>query len=152
MRRKEKMIVDQRIIDEIMASAKVCRLGLADDNIPYIVPICFGYQAGTLYFHSAPEGKKIDILRKNPKVCFEFDRGVELIPAEKPCQWGMRYQSIIGYGKAVFLETVEEKRQALRIIMDHYAEGNFSFQESTIAKTAVFKVVITELTGKQSGI
>ena len=61
MRRKEKMIVDQRIIDEIIASAKVCRLGLADDNIPYIIPICFGYQAGTLYFHSAPEGKKIEI-------------------------------------------------------------------------------------------
>ena len=115
MRRKDREIVDTKILDEIISSAQVCRLGLSDDNAPYIVPMCFGYKDRSLYFHSAGDGKKIEIIKKNPNVCFEFDHNIEVLQAEKPCKWGMKYQSIIGHGKVVFIETLEEKKEALKI-------------------------------------
>jgi len=152
MRRKEKEIVDTKVIDEIIDSAQVCRLGLSDGNVPYIVPLCFGYKDRILYFHSAADGKKVETIKKNPNVCFEFEHNIEVLQAEELCKWGMKYQSIIGYGKAVFIESLEEKKEALNIIMNQYTEGCFSFQDSHIQNTIVFKVIIDTMTGKQSGI
>ena len=152
MRRKEKIITDNAHLLEIIGSSQVCRLGLSDGNTPYIVPLCFGYKDKTLYFHSAAEGKKIEVIKRNPNICFEFDRHIEVLQAEKPCKWGMKYQSIIGYGKVIFVETLEEKREALQVIMSQYSDGHFSLQESAIFSTTVFKVIIKEMTGKQSGI
>lgn len=152
MRRKEKEIIEDEILNEIIGCAKVCRLGLSDEGVPYIVPLCFGYKEKTLYFHSAIEGNKIEIIKKNPSVCFEFDRNIELVRSDNPCNWGMKYQSIIGHGMAIFIDTLQEKKEALQIIMNQYAEGNFSLQDSAISRTTVFKVIIEKMTGKQSGI
>ena len=136
--------------EEIIRSAQVCRLGLTDGHLPYIIPLCFGYRDRTLYFHSASDGKKIALLRKNPQVCFEFDHNVAVNKAEQPCKWGMKYQSIIGYGKAVFIKTFEEKKEALKIIMSQYSEESYSFIDSAVNSTTIFKVPVTEMTGKQS--
>ena len=150
MRRKDQEITDNETLSKIIGSAQVCRLGLSDDNHPYIVPLCFGYKNDTLYFHSAAEGKKIEIIKNNPRVCFEFDQNMGLVQEEKPCSWGIKYQSIIGYGEAIFVENADEKLEALNIIMSQYSGDKFSFQEAAINKTTVFKVVISEMTGKQS--
>lgn len=68
MRRKEKEITESKILHEIVESAQVCRLGLSDGNAPYIVPLSFGYRDGVLYFHSAAESKKIDIIKKRRRL------------------------------------------------------------------------------------
>ena len=65
MRRKEKEIVEKSEIEAVISKASVCRLGMAEEGMPYVVPLCFGYENNTLYFHSAKEGKKVDILKKN---------------------------------------------------------------------------------------
>jgi nitroimidazol reductase NimA-like FMN-containing flavoprotein (pyridoxamine 5'-phosphate oxidase superfamily) len=150
MRRKEKEITDNKVLHEIISSSQVCRLGLTDGINPYIVPLCFGYKEKTLYFHSAQDGKKIDLLKKNSNVCFEFDQNSKVVRAEKPCSWGVKYQSIIGYGKAIFLENLEEKRDALNIIMSQYSNENHELQDAAINKTSVFKVVIEHMTGKEA--
>jgi len=152
MRRKEKEITDNNEIIKIIRSSQVCRLGLSDDNKPYIVPLCFGYKENTLYFHSAQEGKKVEIIKKNPNICFEFDHDSKVVQAEKPCSWGVKYQSIIGFGRAQILESLDEKRNALNIIMGQYSSENHEFQDSAINKTFVFKVKITEITGKQANV
>ena len=68
MRRKDKEITDIESIEKIIHKAKVCRLALSLDDTPYVVPVCFGYSAETIYFHSAKEGKKIDIIKKNKQL------------------------------------------------------------------------------------
>ena len=150
MRRSEKEITDKLAIGKIINASLVCRLALSDGNQPYIVPLCFGYQDRTLYFHSALEGKKIDILKKNNRTCFEFDVNSEIIKAEKACKWGMKYQSVIGFGKAVLVENIEEKQKALNIIMDHYSDRDFQFTDKAIGKIAVIKIEIEGMTGKYS--
>jgi hypothetical protein len=151
MRRKEKEIKDPKILESVLRQAAICRLGLAENNSPYVVPLNFGYRANCLYLHSAGEGRKINILKKNNKVCFEAELEVELIPAEKACDWGMKYISVIGFGKAYFVESSEEKREALNIILEHYSEKPpFEYLEEDLNRVTVIKVKIESMTGKKS--
>ena len=150
MRRSDKEITDESAIEAIINASLVCRLALSDGDQPYIVPLSFGYQDRTLYFHSALEGKKIDIIKINNRVCFEFDVNTEIIKAEKACKWGMKYQSVIGFGRAVLVENIQEKQKALNIIMNHYSDRNFQFPDKAIEKIAVIKIEIESMTGKHS--
>ena len=151
MRRKEKEIIDRTAIESILATSTVCRLALSEDDRPYIVPLCFGYEDGALYFHTAREGKKIDILKKNNRVCFEVDCDHELVTHETPCKWGMKYRSVIGVGKASLVDDLESKRTALDIVMRHYAGRPSGYPETIMEKTLIIKVEIENMTGKYSG-
>ena len=151
MRRKDKAIVELAEIEEILRKALVCRLGLTDGNRPYIVPLSFGFQNNNLYFHSAPEGKKIEMLRKNSKVCFEFDLDHQLVADEEACKWGMKYRSVIGFGKASIVEDIREKREGLNAILEHYSGRTSDYPEAAVNGTLVIKVEIESVTGKKSG-
>ena len=150
MRRKDKEITDTAQIENIIRRSMVCRLAMADKNRPYIVPLCFGYKDHTLYFHTAGHGKKLDMLKKNNFVCFEFDIDSEPIKSDKACEWGMKYKSVIGFGTASFIEDLELKRKALNIIMQHYSGETFDYPENKIKNTVVIKVNIEHMTGKYS--
>jgi nitroimidazol reductase NimA-like FMN-containing flavoprotein (pyridoxamine 5'-phosphate oxidase superfamily) len=151
MRLKEREITDRTAVESIILGSSVCRLALSEENRPYIVPLCFGYKDNTLYFHSAREGKKLDILRKNNNVCFEFDMDQELVESESACKWGMKYRSVIGFGKASFIDDPESKQRALDIIMQHYSDKPFAFAEEEVKKTAIVKIDIESMTGKKAG-
>jgi nitroimidazol reductase NimA-like FMN-containing flavoprotein (pyridoxamine 5'-phosphate oxidase superfamily) len=117
---------------------------------PYVVPLCFGYDNGALFFHSAKEGRKIEILKKNNQVCFEFDIAPEVQSGKTACAWGMKYRSIIGFGEALFVEDPDERRKALDIIMRQYADGDFEYSEKAFKEALVIKVEIESMTGKKS--
>jgi len=143
--------MDRDEIDAIMRKARVCRLGWCDEGKPYVVPVCFGYDGRALYFHSSPRGRKMNVLRRSPDVCFEVDVDVELVPADEACRWGVRYRSVIGFGRAVPIDDPQEKRKALDILMRQYAEGEFAFSEDGLARAAVVRIEVDSITGKSSG-
>lgn len=151
MRRKDKAISDASEINTIISKATVCRLGMVNGDKPYIVPLCFGYQDNALYFHGALKGQKIDLIKENPNVCFEFDIATEAIGEDEACDWSMKFQSVIGFGKATVIEGLEGKRHALGVIMAQYSDKKFQFPEKMVKATAVIKVEIDKMTGKQSG-
>jgi uncharacterized protein len=152
MRREEKEITNKKEIEQIFKEALVCRLGLFDGKSPYLVPVNFGYKEDTLYFHSALVGRKIDIIKKNPDVCFEIDIPGKTISSEKACNWGMSFVSIIGEGKVEFLDDETEKIDALNIIMEHYSDSReWVFNNKMMGKTLVFKVEIDNISAKKSG-
>ena len=133
MRRKEREISDRNFIDAIIERAHVCRIGLSQNDVPYIVPMNFGYNGRYLYFHCAPEGKKLDIIRNNPRVCFEMDTDYELVKAgENPCGCSTKYRSVIGTGTAMILTDINEKSEALNIILDHYGASRYIFSEKEL--------------------
>ncbi|MFZ0483018.1 MAG: pyridoxamine 5'-phosphate oxidase family protein [Desulfobacterales bacterium] len=152
MRRSDKEITDRKAIEDIISRSKVCKLAMCEENRPYIVPLCFGFKNNTLYFHSAPKGKKIEILKKNPDVCFEFEIFTQIIKSAKACKWGMRYKSVIGFGKAGFITDDDLKRQAFDIIMNQYADGSFIYEDALLKSVVLINVEIQSMTGKQSEI
>jgi hypothetical protein len=141
---------DRETIDLIIRSASVCRIGLCDDGRPYVVPVCFGYEGDALYFHSAPSGRKLDILRRNSAVCFEFDVDVESVSAKSACGWSMRFRSVVGFGDASLVEDREGKRKALDVIMGQYGGQPGEYAASTLEKTAVVKIEIQRMTARVS--
>jgi nitroimidazol reductase NimA-like FMN-containing flavoprotein (pyridoxamine 5'-phosphate oxidase superfamily) len=154
MRRKEKEIIDTKTLEEILNQARVLRLGLIDGERPYIVPVCFGFSGDTLYVHGALKGRKMDLIQDRPEVCFEVETGVEVLASDAPCNWSVRFRSIIGYGLARVLDDPDEKAAALGIIMARYAPDRaepWIFPENAIRGTAVVRIDITSMTGKQSG-
>jgi len=151
MRRKDREINDIDLIEDIIRNSLVCRLGMSRDDQPYVVPLCFAYSDNMLYFHSAGEGLKLEILQQNPNVCVEFDIDQEVIQGDKPCEWSMQYRSVIGFGKASFVEDLEEKRKGLDAIMKHYSGRSFEYVEPAIESTCIIKVAIESMTGKESG-
>jgi len=150
MRRKDKEITDRSEIEAIIRKSLICRLAMADENRPYIVPLCFGFRNNTLYFHSAIHGKKLNILRNNPRICIEFDADCVIRTGDNACDFSMRYSSVIGFGTATFVNNPEAKRDALDVIMAHYTDGKFTYTDSAIRKIAIIKVNIDSLTGKSS--
>ena len=151
MRRFEYEIQDKEEIDEIIRTSKVCRLAMSVDDQPYIVPLCFGYEPGVLYFHSAGEGKKLDMIEENQNVCFEFDVHVEILQADEACDWGMNYRSVIGFGRAEILEDVEKKRVGFDAIMRQYSEGSYTYPDGEVKGTTIIRVDILSMTGKKNG-
>jgi len=151
MRRKDREITNIDEIEGIIKKAICCRIALVDKDEPYIIPVSFGYEKDTLYFHSALEGHKAELIRNNNNICFEIDTDVEVIKGEKPCQWAMKYRSVIGKGKASILKNGEEKAHGLSVIVKHYAESDFSFSKSELDPVLVVRVDIERITGKQSG-
>jgi len=151
MRRTDKEITDRAEIEEILERGQVCHLGLVDNGLPYIVPVNYGYLDGCLYVHSAREGRKIDIIRRNNVVSFNIYVDNGLVKSGVACNWGMRYRSVMGMGTAALVDGREEKEQALRIIMRHYAGPAESFEASRMNSLLIIKIQIDSLAGKKSG-
>lgn len=150
MRRKEKEIIDKKEIEEILQKSMVCRLAMVDKDKPYMVPMSFGYKDDNLYIHSAGRGRKIDLIQKNPNVCFEVDEVIKFNKAQLACDWGLDFKSVIGAGKAQILEDSKEKIKGLDIIMSQYSGRTFEYSDEMLAKTMVIKVAVDWMTGKKS--
>jgi nitroimidazol reductase NimA-like FMN-containing flavoprotein (pyridoxamine 5'-phosphate oxidase superfamily) len=151
MRKANQEIKDKPVLEEILTSAKICRLGMIDDGLPYVIPFNFGYRENCLYIHSAPEGKKIDILRKNPLVCFEVEQQADIIEDEVACKWSTLYRSVVGYGNVEIITDFEQKTQGLEIIMtQHGYKGKMKFESKEVDFIVLLKLKIESMTGKQS--
>jgi len=148
----QKLIQDPQKIEAILSTAKFLHFALSDAETPYIVPMSFGYKENAIYLHSSREGRKIEILKKNPRVCFEASIETEVITAEDPCKYNVRYRSVIGHGQAKFLEDYNEKVEGLTVLSEHYGKkGPFEFEEWKVNRLCVIKIEIEKMMGKESG-
>ena len=154
MRRKDREVTDSAKIDEIISSCDVCRLGFNDNGRVYIVPLSFGFENDCgrriFYFHSAREGRKIDLIRGTHYAGFEMDTGYKLNEGETACDYSARFQSVIGGGRVDFIEDAEEKRRALDMIMlKNTGRGGWEFDEKMVSATAVFRLEVEEISCKE---
>ena len=153
MRRKDRALSCEEAF-EVLKRCEDCRLAFSDEPAPYLVPMNFGVaeEAGetVLYFHCAPAGRKLLLLEKNPRVCFEADRPLSLIRAEQACGWGMAFESVIGEGILERLTELEKKRRGLTALMHHYAgEEEFTFPDAMVEHTVVLRLTIDSISGKR---
>ena len=152
MRRSDRELRDPGQLLEIIDACKVFRLAMAAEGRPYLVPLNFGYayEGGQFefYFHSALQGRKLDLLRQNPQVCFELDCGHALVPAGLPCGYSYRYASVIGEGTVELVEEPARKVLYLQRLLRHQTGQDFPLQEEQAASVAVGRILVHSLTGK----
>ena len=152
MRRMDRAVLSQEGMLDLISKCKVVRLAIHDEPYPYLVALNFGYETVdgklTFYFHSAKRGRKIDLLQKNPKVCFELDCEHALKEGEIACKYGFYYESVVGVGEVRFLEAHEEKAAALACIMRHQSGKEFSFGERETGGIHVMALTVEEAKGK----
>lgn len=153
MRRSDRELSEIKDVEDVINNSDVCRIALAIDNIPYIVTMNFGYKNSPeklLYFHCAPSGKKLDMIRRNNYVCFEMDTDHQITKGEKGCEWGMKFSSVIGFGKIFIVEDREEKTMGMNCIMSQYGgSAPFFYDEKVFSNTTILRLEIAEMTGKR---
>ena len=156
MTKRELQITDKNRILEILDTARVLHLGLCVNDEPYVVPMNYGYTEEdgrlVLYLHSAVRGKKLDMIRQNPKVFFELC--CELVPfaGKVPCQYGLSYSSLMGRGTATVVEDVEEKKRAMTLLMKTQTGKDFAFEDRLVSIVAVIRVDVSQYTAKHRPI
>ena len=150
VRRKEKQVTDRGWMDEILERAQMLQLGMAgEDGWPYIVPMGYGYKDNVIYLHGASQGKKNELLAANPKVCFQVSLDVELVRKADGSNFTMKYRSVTGFGKVTTLTNLDEKNEALKILMRHY-DGPHTDLGMGHEKVWVARLDIESVTGKNS--
>lgn len=153
MTRREHQITDRGEILDILDRSMIVHLGMVDGDEPYVVPMNYGYtmeEDGTLalYIHGAVKGRKLDVMRANPKVFFEMECDVQPFEGDLPCQYGTAYKSLMGRGRAVILETPEEKMAALAKFMKTQTGKDFQFNERLVSIVSVVRIDVLEYTAK----
>ncbi|OAV72042.1 putative flavin-nucleotide-binding protein [Bacteroidales bacterium Barb4] len=151
MRRKEREITDRAEIDAIVYGEKVMHLALSDNNTPFLVPLFYAYDGNSLYFHAAKAGTKIEILKRNNNVCFEIYTGFSIIEDDKACDFEARHHTVIGFGKAFFVEDENEKIAALNKIVGLFTDKKFEFPKGNLNATNVIRIDIDLIKGKKHG-
>jgi len=152
--RSEKEIKDLKEIEQILKDAPVGRLGTSREGEPYIVPVNFVHHEGKILIHGARKGKKIGNITSNPKVCFEVDEGV-LVARDKPCDYTMKYSSVVVLGEAKIITDPDEMLMALKLLTEKYSSKKLSEQltrESVAGfeNLAVIEISIRNVTGKRN--
>ena len=154
MRRKDREITNPDLIRRYIHQCEICRIGFSDGGEVYIVPLNFGVEENggvyTFYFHGAREGRKIDLIRKNPSVGFEMDCHFKLVTGEAGHDCTARFRSIIGAGRMEIVGDEGERIRGLSAIMAHHTgRTDWTFDEKILAQTCIFKLKVEKLSCKE---
>jgi len=152
MTRREREITDPARILEILNTAKIVHIGLVDGDEPYVVPMNYGFTLEdgtlTLYLHGATRGRKLDLMRTNPKVFFSVECDVQSFDGDVACRYGTSYSSVMGRGTAEILEDVEAKKAGLSLFMKSQTGKDFTFDDRMVSIVSVIKIHVTDYTAK----
>lgn len=153
MTRREQQVTDINEIIEILEKSKVVHVGMIDGDEPYVVPMNYGYilEDGklTIYLHGARRGRKLDVIKANPKVFYEMCCDITPFEGEVACKYGITYASIMGRGLATLVEDVEEKKKALSILMKTQTGKEFTFEDKLTTVVSIIKIDTLEFTAKK---
>lgn len=152
MTRREREITDINEITKILDKSLVLHLGMVDVDEPYVVPMNYGYEFINdkliIYLHGAQRGRKIDIIRNNPKVFFELECDIVPFEGEVACKYGTTYSSVMGKGIATIVEDENEKMHGLAVLMKTQTNKDFTFDSKLVSVVNVIRIDIAEFTAK----
>ena len=155
MRRREREIKDTDTIVSIIEHMKTIRVAFETDDVPYIVPLSFGFeQSGddfVFYLHSAEEGRKIDLIRRNPDVGFEMDECLRIKGGDEACSWTAEYVSVIGTGTLELLEEPDDKKHGIEVLMSSMTGKPFVIPDSALPHVAVLRLAVKTISAKSNG-
>lgn len=151
--RREREVTDIGEITNILNKAKIAHIGMVDGNMPYVVPMNYGYIMENnqliLYLHGANTGRKLDIIKENPNVFIEIDTDIVPFEGKVACQYGVCYSSVMCEGIAEIIDDVDEKKKGLSVLMKTQTDKNFEFTDKMTSIVTVIKINVLEFTAKK---
>ena len=152
MTRRERQVTDINEIIKILDKSKVLHLGLVDGDEPYVIPMNYGYEfvgeKPVFYVHGARQGRKLEVIRANPKAFVELECDIVPFEGEVACKYGVTYASVMAKGKAVIVDDIEEKMHALTVLMKTQTGKDFQFNEKLVSVVSVIRIDVEEFTAK----
>ncbi|MGI5884039.1 MAG: pyridoxamine 5'-phosphate oxidase family protein [Candidatus Spyradocola sp.] len=156
MRRSERQVTDLDAIRDLLAQGQTLHLALNAEGAPYVVPLNYGFSLAadgglTLYLHSALQGRKLDLLRRDARVGFAISALLETVRGEIPCAWTARYRSLVGTGRVSVLTDPEEQRLALEALLQHMGfSGRAEIPAASLERVAVLRIDVESYTCKSN--
>ena len=151
---KTLVYTEKEKMESVIAQCRMCFVGMADvDGSPYVIPMNFGYKDGVIYLHSAPEGRTVSIINRNPRICITFSTDYKLVfqHPEVACSYRTHTQSVIVQGEVRFVDNFEKKREVLDIIMKQYSDKQFTYSEPAVKNVKIWEVQADRMTGREFG-
>ena len=137
----------EKIIDGTFHGIMVFSCG---DDAPYGVPLNHAYYNGRFYFHCAPHGRKLDCIRRNPKVTYiikKYYGDARRFESAKRCHGN--WESVIATGRARIIEEREELKTTFRTFMKYYGEDDYKVSEELLEKTRAIVVDVEEMSARR---
>lgn len=139
-------------VEAVLGRNSVLSLGLVDGDVPYVLEMNYGYRLGALYLHCGPAGRKVEILRRNPRVAFFVATDRQLVPATAPCSWTARFRSVMGTGTATILTDRDAVRAGYDILMEHHGAVPGNYREAALGKSVILRIDIESATLRAHGL
>lgn len=157
VRRTDRAVEDEAWIKEFLHRASIGYLATVHDGQPFINSNLFVYDEDkhVIYMHTARVGRTQANVEKHEKVCFTVSEMGRLLPADEALEFSVEYAGVAVFGTAVLLTDYAEMRHALQILLDKYfthLESGRDYQpinDGELKRTAVFRIDITQWTGKR---
>ncbi|MHA6484768.1 pyridoxamine 5'-phosphate oxidase family protein [Paenibacillus sp. strain BS8-2] len=160
VRLQKRLCTDQNKIEQFIKQGETGYLGLSDGGAPYVVPLNYVWLDGCLYFHGATEGRKMAIISRHAEACVTISESLGTIPHPVPAKTDTAYMSVMAFGRIELVSGLQEATEAMQAMLDKYAPGYYQerlssthverYVSSMGSKTAVFKLIISQLTAKEN--
>lgn len=152
VRRKDREITDREAILGIMKSARYLVVAMADGNVPYLVTLSCGYDESenAFYFHCAKEGRKLDIIARNPDVCATAIEDHGYVKGD--CSH--KYRSLVIYGKMTRVGDLDGMKRGIRVMFRQLeGEGEevysgFIKKDADFNNVAILKLLVEKVDAK----
>ncbi|WP_434670715.1 pyridoxamine 5'-phosphate oxidase family protein [Klebsiella sp. B345] len=151
MRRDERELTEPADLDAILSQERVMYIALSSNDVPFLLPVFYVWDGSSLYFHSARAGSKIEIMKRNPAICFAISQYGGVVEDALACNYEARHRTVIGLGQTHFVEDDAEKIAMLHQLMARFSDKNFTFPAANLTATQVIRIEITSMKGKQHG-
>lgn len=137
LQKKEREIKEQKELLKIIKTGKYLTIALCRNNEPYIVTLSYGYdeRKNAFYFHSRLRGLKSEFIKDNPQVCATIIEDKGYIMNE--C--AHEFRSVIIWGKMSFVETLEEKKYGMGILLEHLEDNPDKIKQESLSNDIGYK-------------
>ena len=156
IRRKDRQVEDITWIEQFLEKAAFAAIATCLDKQPFINHSLFAYDSVThsIFFHSTDSGQLVNNIHSNQRVCLSCAEMGRLLPAIRAREFSVEYKSVVVFGTAEVLESTEERRRGLEILMKKYAPLHIpgidypEIDEEEMHATAVYRLRIQSWSGK----
>lgn len=151
MRKAQREITDFTALLDVLDKCQTIRLALHDEEYPYVVPLSFGWEQTDgevfIYFHCAKDGKKVDLIEKNNKVCVEADMLNGYVKTEHGVT--ADYASVIAFGRVEKVSGVDAVH-GIKLLLEHCGIEGYSPEKCVLTNiVSVYKITVDKITGKK---